>query len=181
MQKLLASLVFVGLVGGCTASGSGSYSATATTPSLVYVSDDVQVIEDYDQPVFYSANVYWRYDNGTWYSSRYHTRGWVRVSAPPAPIARIERPSAYVHFHAKAQARTERREEARDDRHEMKQEAKEERKEAQQERREEHKEAKQEAKEERKEAKDERRDDRKDDRKDDHRGKDKDDHKHGKK
>ncbi len=167
MHSSLASLLFVTLVCGCTATGSARYNAEVTTPNLVYVSDDVQVIEDYDQPVFFSANMYWRYDNGVWFQSRQHTRGWVRVSTPPAPILRIERPAAYVHFRGSARANAVHHDgpPARDERREMK----EERKEAKQEAKEERQEAKQEAKEERKEAKEERKEakeERKEDRKD---------------
>ena len=86
MRKSFSSLLFVLLVGGCAASGSARYSASVTTPNLVYVSPGVQVIEDYDEPIFYSSNMYWRYDGGVWYQSRYHTSGWVRVASPPAPI-----------------------------------------------------------------------------------------------
>ena len=64
MKKSISSLLFVLLVGGCAASGSARYSASVTTPRLVYVSAGVQVIEDYDEPIFYSSNMYWRYDGG---------------------------------------------------------------------------------------------------------------------
>ncbi len=165
MHNSLASLLFVTLVAGCTATGSARYSAEATTPNLVYVSDDVQVIEDYDQPVFFSANMYWRYDNGVWFQSRQHTTGWVRVSTPPAPILRIERPAAYIHFHANANARAavvhqdappppppheERREMMKEERHDAKEEMKQDRKDAQEQRKDDRKDAK----EERKDAKD---------------------------
>jgi hypothetical protein len=99
-KSLLLCLV---LAGGCAASGSARYSAEVTTPRLVYVSEGVQVIEDYDQPVFFSASMYWRYDNGVWYQSRHHTSGWVVVSTPPPQIVRIESPQAYVHFRGNAQ------------------------------------------------------------------------------
>ncbi len=93
-------------VAGCAGSGTGqvgySASATVSTPAMVYVHDDVQVIENYHEPVFYSGNAYWRFDNGVWYSSQYHTRGWIRVERPPAPILRIERPTAYIRYRANA-------------------------------------------------------------------------------
>src|SRR5207244_1286987 len=44
--------------------------------NYVYVSPNVQVIEDYDYPVFFSDGMYWRNDGGVWYSSSYHDRGW---------------------------------------------------------------------------------------------------------
>jgi len=113
---------------------------------MVYVSSDVQVIEDYDEPIFYSSNMYWRYDGGVWYQSRYHTTGWVRVATPPAPILRIERPTAYVHYHGSAQATVEDKREIKEDRREIQQDKREEKREIQQDKREE-KQDKQEARE----------------------------------
>jgi hypothetical protein len=90
----------------CMASGSARYSAsaTATMPAMVTISPGVQVIEDYDQPVFYSSNAYWRYDGGVWYQSNTYTGGWARVSATPAALVTIQQPSMYVHYHASASA-----------------------------------------------------------------------------
>ena len=68
--------------------------------SMVYVNPDVQVIEDYDEPVFFSTNLYWRYDNNVWYSSPYHDRGWVEVNDVPVSIRHIDRPTEYRHYHA---------------------------------------------------------------------------------
>ena len=136
MQKSISSLLFVLLVGGCAASGSARYSASVTTPRLVYVSAGVQVIEDYDEPIFYSSNMYWRYDGGVWYQSRYHTTGWVRVATPPAPILRIERPTMYVHYHGRAQATVEDKREIKEDRREIQQEKREEKREDKQDKRE---------------------------------------------
>lgn len=149
MRKSFSSLLFVLLVGGCAASGSARYSASVTTPRLVYVSPGVQVIEDYDEPIFYSSNMYWRHDGGVWYQSRYHTSGWVRVASPPAPIVRIERPAMYVHYRGSAQATTvsrphaEDKREIKEDRREIKQEKREERREEKRDQREERREEKQ--------------------------------------
>jgi hypothetical protein len=172
-------LVCLVLAGGCTATGSARYSAEVTSPRLVYVSDDVQVIEDHDQAVFFSASMYWRYDNGVWYRSRYHTRDWVRVSTPPPQIVRIERPQAYVHFRGRAQAKTNQREmketqrehkeaereQKQEDKRDLKEvvrEAKEDKREQKQEDKRDLKEAVREAKEEKREQKQEDKDDKRD-------------------
>jgi len=150
MKKSISSLLFVLLVAGCAASGSARYSASATTPRLVYVSAGVQVIEDYDEPIFYSSNMYWRYDGGVWYQSRYHTSGWVRVTNPPAPILRIERPAMYVHYRGDArataagQARADDKREMKEEKREMKEEKREMKEEQQDAKREEKREDKQE-------------------------------------
>jgi hypothetical protein len=88
------------------ASGSARYSASAsaTMPTMVSISPGVQVIEDYDEPVFYSSNAYWRYDGGVWYQSHTYTGGWARVTAAPTAIVSIQQPSMYVHYHASARA-----------------------------------------------------------------------------
>jgi hypothetical protein len=93
--------LFASLAGaGCAGTGQVGYSAHATvsTPDLVYVSPGVQVIADYDEPIFYSNNYYWRYDSGIWYRSPYHTRGWVRSYDVPVAIRRIDRPTAYIRY-----------------------------------------------------------------------------------
>jgi hypothetical protein len=150
MRKLFSSILFVLLVGGvgtaCTARGSARYSASATMPTMVYISPGVQVIEDYDEPVFYSSNVYWRFNGGIWYQSRTYTGGWVRVTTPPRAIVSIQQPSMYVHYRASArggaqanavkQERREEQAERREEKREEKQERREEKQERQEEKRE---------------------------------------------
>jgi len=85
------------LLFGCT----GTFSGGLTTPSMVYIGPDVRVLADYDEPIFYTNDFYWRQRSGVWYRSSRHDGGWVVYSAPPA-IRRIQRPSAYVHYRAVA-------------------------------------------------------------------------------
>jgi hypothetical protein len=153
---LLGSFLFAALTGGCVATGSGSatYSAEVSPPPMVYIDAEVQVIENYPEPVFYSSNYYWRYDSGAWYRSQNHTRGWARVEVVPVQIRRIEHPSVYVRYRGNARANTNARQDVRQ-----------ERREEQQERKEERREDRQDAKDDRRDAKDDRRD-AKDDRKD---------------
>jgi hypothetical protein len=139
------------LVTGCTASGQFHSSAEVSAPPpLVYIDSDVQVIEDYQEPIFYSSSYYWRYDGGTWYRSTRHNGGWARVSVGvPAPILRIQTPSAYVHFHGQARGAVnspspvvahDNHNDAKEERREMKEERKEERRDEKEERKEERKE-----------------------------------------
>jgi len=92
--------VAAALFGGAVAV-TGCY-ATATTadpygPDLVYAAPGVQVIADYNEPIFYSDGLYWRYYGGAWYRSSYYTGGWV-YARPPVAVMRIDRPTAYVHY-----------------------------------------------------------------------------------
>lgn len=91
------------MAGACTGTVQTRGTVVATSdpyydPDLVYVSPGVSVIADYDEPIFYSDNFYWRYYGGSWYRSPYYNRGWVYYSAPPRAITRIERPYAYRHY-----------------------------------------------------------------------------------
>jgi len=187
-NRLLTLTTAALLMGGCVGSGQAGYSAnaTVTTPDLVYIDSDVQVIADYDEPIFYSGNYYWRYDGGAWYRSQYHTRGWVRYDNAPVAIRRIDRPTAYIHYRGTASAsarpevrdhrdsppppppviREERRDDRKDERKEIKEERKDERRDIKEERKDERKDMKEERKDERKDVKEERKDDKKD-RKDD--------------
>ncbi|MDQ3365132.1 MAG: hypothetical protein M3680_06865 [Myxococcota bacterium] len=105
---LLATLITTGL-GACAGSGHATYSgsATVTTPNLVYIEPEVQVIADYHEPVFYTDSYYWRYEGGTWYRSNNHVRGWVRVDVNTIPvrIRRIDRPAMYVRYRGEGRVR----------------------------------------------------------------------------
>ena len=88
-----AALVVVLAGAGCTA----AVTSDPYPPDLVYVSPGVQVIADYNEPIFYSDGLYWRYSNNSWYRSRYYTGGWV-YATPPAAVLRIDRPYGYARY-----------------------------------------------------------------------------------
>lgn len=91
---LAAFLLGAGVVAaGCTA----TVASDPYPPDLVYAAPGVQVIADYNEPIFYSDGYYWRYNGGTWYRSSYYTGGWV-YARPPVAVMRIDRPHAYVHY-----------------------------------------------------------------------------------
>ena len=48
-------------------------------PSMVVVAPGVQVVEDYDEEVFYDDGWYWYRDGGSWYRSHDHHGNWVVV------------------------------------------------------------------------------------------------------
>jgi len=79
---------------GCYATVSGD---AYPPPDMAYVSPGVQVIADYDEPIFYTDGFYWRFYGGGWYRSNYYTGGWV-YARPPVAVLRIDRPTAYVHY-----------------------------------------------------------------------------------
>ena len=107
-----ASILSGGLLAGCFADGQVGYSAgynagyvapapvVIAQPPLVEIEPGVQVVQDYDYPVFYSDSLYWRYDGGVWYSSRWHDRGWVTSYNVPERVRHVDRPANYVHYRA---------------------------------------------------------------------------------
>src|SRR3954468_20073926 len=76
-----------------------AYAATATSPDLVEVSPGVQVIADYDYPVFYSDGLWWRYDNGLWYRSNRYYGGWGVAYNVPLGVRGVYNPGGYAHWH----------------------------------------------------------------------------------
>src|SRR5215471_5330430 len=90
------------LMTGCYATVSGeAYPPDAYAyqqPDMAYVSPGVQVIADYDEPIFFTDGFYWRFYDGVWYRSTYYTGGWAFVDAPPVAIVQIDRPNIYVHY-----------------------------------------------------------------------------------
>lgn len=103
MTRIFGFAVFLAVaVGGCTGSGYVGTRATIVadtgTPDLVYVSPGVQVIADYDEPIFYADGYYWRYYDDTWFRSAYYTGGWSYVDQPPVVVARIDRPYRYQRY-----------------------------------------------------------------------------------
>ena len=103
----LSGLLLAGVTStGCIVHGRARVGATVTAePALVEVSPGVMVIEDYDEPVFYSDGFYWRYYGGIWYRSSYHTGGWVTWRRPPARIIGIRNPRGYVRYRGGAGVR----------------------------------------------------------------------------
>lgn len=91
---LLAGGLLLGGValGGC-ATGAGFYG-----PDMVAVSPGVQVIADYDEPIFYADGFYWANRGGAWYRSSYYTGGWIYYARPPGVIVSIHNPHAYRHY-----------------------------------------------------------------------------------
>ncbi len=168
-------------VGGCVVRARMGATVHAE-PDLVEVSPGVWVVEDYDEPVFWSDGWYWRYYGGVWYRSSYHTGGWVTYRAPRA-IVSIRAPHTYVRYHATGNVRyrsgprgavrvrdhrdngyhrgpsvrdhRDARRDAREDRRDARQEWREDRRDAR-------KDAREERRDERKDAREEHREDRKD-------------------
>ena len=60
-------------------------------PPLVVVEPGVQVVEDYDEEVYFVSDYYWVRRGPRWYRTKDHHGGWVVVDGPgvPASIVRV--------------------------------------------------------------------------------------------
>jgi len=99
---MIRALFCVALLGACYGDADVGYRAeyAAPAPTLAYVQPGVQVVADYDYPVFYSGGAYYRYDNGYWYSSPYWNRGWRQSREVPVAVRGVHEPWAYRHYRA---------------------------------------------------------------------------------
>ncbi len=97
------ALASVLLTGACATRGEVPRASTGPTfdsygHELVAVAPGVQVIANYDEPIFYYDRFYWRFQAGNWYRSPIHTAGWLYAPEPPPALRRIKQPAAYVHY-----------------------------------------------------------------------------------
>jgi hypothetical protein len=102
---LPAMLLTVLAAAGCYSEEPGvAYSASYgyAGPDMEVVAPGVQVIADYDYPVFFSDGFYWRYDAGYWYRSPYYDRGWIGVREVPYGLRGVRDPWIYSHYRAGA-------------------------------------------------------------------------------
>jgi hypothetical protein len=97
-RTIFPTLIAVALTGGCLGSAQLEYRATISTPDLVTVTPGIQVIADYDEPIFYTDGFYWRYYDNAWYRSNTYTAGWIYIDSPPVTITRIDQPRIYAHY-----------------------------------------------------------------------------------
>ncbi|MDP2274769.1 MAG: hypothetical protein Q8N23_18370 [Archangium sp.] len=60
-------------------------------PPLVVVEPGVQVVEDFDEEVYFVSDYYWVRRGPRWYRTKDHRGGWVVVDGPgvPASIVRV--------------------------------------------------------------------------------------------
>jgi hypothetical protein len=159
LHLILIAAVFSTLATGCMVSGTMRTRAYVSQPELVYVSPGVEVIADYDEPVFYSDGYYWRWYGNTWYRSSVHTGGWVRWRNVPHAVVTINNPHGYVHYRGNGRVR---RQEVRDHRRDVRQD----RREVRQERRQDVRDHRQDVREDKREKRQDKREDKRDHRQD---------------
>jgi hypothetical protein len=101
---LCAALFMTGCYVGDGPGGGpvGQVSAGPADPDdnadLVEVSPGVEVIADYDEPIFFADDYYWVNRGGIWYSSTWYGGGWGRPGYVPGHILGIGHPEAFRHY-----------------------------------------------------------------------------------
>lgn len=112
MRKLLLATL---LAGGCYVQDQPRYVAAQPQPvqaevgapgvaaedeagDLVEVQPGVEVVADYDYPVFYADNWYWWNRGGIWYRSGYYGGGWERAGWVSPRVYGIRNPGIYTHY-----------------------------------------------------------------------------------
>ena len=106
MRRLRASAcawAVAAALGGCAAGDSElQYSGEVhvTSPELVAISPDVQVVADSDEPLFYADGYYWLYRDNLWLRSDNYRGGFARVDVNivPGTIRTLPQPTTYAHY-----------------------------------------------------------------------------------
>lgn len=77
----------------------------APPPPLTFVDDDVAVVVDAPEPVYFVAGAYWRPGPSGWMRARHWHEPWVRVEEEVVPVTIVHRDHArYVHYRVAARA-----------------------------------------------------------------------------
>ena len=124
-HRSLAVLVFLSVVSPAVAVAQAQVrihiDLPPVLPPLVVVQPGVQVVQDFDEEVFYVRGYYWIRRDGHWYRARDHRGTWVYVEPRRVPpgLVRIP-PGQYRHW---------RKEERKEERKAWKEHQKEERRE----------------------------------------------------
>ena len=77
------------------------------TADLVEISPGVEVIADWDEPIFFIDDFYWVFRGGFWWRSGWYGRGWERAGVVPERIRGIEHPERYAHYRPEGYVRHE--------------------------------------------------------------------------
>lgn len=64
----------------------------AAPPPLVVISPGVQVVEDFDDEVFFVDGFYWCRRDGRWFRTKTHQGGWVVVEERGVPVTLVRLP-----------------------------------------------------------------------------------------
>ncbi len=109
-QRILKLVLALALSGLATPAYAGAQvsiqmSLPAVLPPLVVVQPGVQVVQDYDEEIFFTGGYYWVRRDGYWYRAVDPRARWyyVRPVAVPGALVRMP-PGQYRHWHGRGWA-----------------------------------------------------------------------------
>jgi hypothetical protein len=70
----------------------------APAPDLITISPDVQVIANYQEPIFFTDGFYWRETDRGWYRSTSYNNGWSYHADAPYRVRNIENRGSYRNY-----------------------------------------------------------------------------------
>lgn len=73
-------------------------AVTDAYADLIEVAPGVEVVADYDAPIFFADDYYWWSVGGVWYWSTWYRDGWSRAPYVPRFVAGIPHPESYTHY-----------------------------------------------------------------------------------
>lgn len=113
-HRSLAVLLFLAVVSPAVALAQAQVRIQVdlppVLPPLVVVEPGVQVVEDFDQEVFYVSGYYWVRRDGHWYRTRDHRGTWVYVGPRYVPPALVRIPPGHYRRWRKEEWKAQRKE-----------------------------------------------------------------------
>jgi hypothetical protein len=99
MRNLLAVTVTM-LLSSCYAEQypGGTVVGADVGGDLLEITPGVEVVADWDVPIFFADNYYWWWNDGAWYWSTWYRGGWSRAPHVPPYVAGISHRENYAHY-----------------------------------------------------------------------------------
>ena len=121
MTRALAFILSATLAAACAGPSEDrveyATSSNTTSPVLIAISPDVEVVADATEPVFRTNNAYWLYRGERWYrSTELHQGRWIQIGTPPTALGTIGDPNQYVGTRADTRTAQERNQAAQRER-----------------------------------------------------------------
>lgn len=121
MTRPFAFILSVTLAAACAGRNEDrveyATSSNTTSPVLIAISPDVEIVADATVPVFRVNNAYWLYRGERWYrSTELHQPRWIQVGTPPTALSAIGDPKQYVGTRADTRTAQERNQAAQRER-----------------------------------------------------------------
>ncbi len=113
MRKLIQTLVLLALVAPAPALGQAQVQIQmdlpVVLPPLVVVQPGVQVVQDFNEEIFFVNGWYWVRRDGYWYRTRDHRARWVYVEPYRVPRTLVGIPPGHYKHWRKEEWKAEKR------------------------------------------------------------------------